>query len=122
MKPVYQTRFGKTDGNCLAACLASIFEVHIDSIPDFGTTDSWYDKFKNYMVETFDLQPADSRVAGLNGWKPRGYHLISGRSPRYDCDHSIVGLSGKPIHDPFPDGDCELESYDNYTIFVATLI
>ncbi len=29
MKPVFQTRFGR-DGNCYAACLASILEIDLD--------------------------------------------------------------------------------------------
>lgn len=73
------------------------------------------------MIKTFSLQPVDLKIAELGDWKPKGYHLISGKSPRGDYDHSIVGLNGKPTHDPFPNGDCELESQDTYTIFVAML-
>lgn len=119
MKPVYQTEFGKFKGNCLAACLASIFEVPIDSIPSFGLTDSWYAKFENYMIKNFGLQPVDLKIVKSNNWKPRGYHLISGKSPRGNYNHSIVGLGGKPIHDPFPNGNCRLETQDTYTVFIS---
>ena len=36
MKPVYQTRFGGGNGNCLLACVASILHRPIESIPDFN--------------------------------------------------------------------------------------
>jgi len=120
MNPVYQTKFGKTEGNCLAACLASIFEIPIESVSDFGLTDLWYAKFEDYMIQTFDLQPVDLLVDKLDGWKPKGYHLINGKSPRGNYDHAVVGLSGEPVHDPFPNGNCELEQ-SAYTIFVAML-
>lgn len=33
MKPVDQTTFGAPHGNCLMACVASILEVPLDSLP-----------------------------------------------------------------------------------------
>ena len=35
MKPVFQTRYGKDEGNCYQACLASIMEMELDEVPDF---------------------------------------------------------------------------------------
>ncbi len=35
MIPTYQTKFGNGNGNCLLACVASILERPLDSIPDF---------------------------------------------------------------------------------------
>jgi len=122
VKPIHQTKFGRVDSNCLAACLASIFEVHIDSIPDFGMAPSWYDEFEAYMERTFGLQPVDMNVSVLEGWTPKGYYLVAGKSPRGNYDHSIVARDGKLVHDPFPSGNCELESVDTYTIFLAMLL
>ena len=122
MKPIHQTKFGPTDGNCLAACLASIFEVHIDSITSFGRTPAWYEEFEHYMMSTFKIQPVDLNISSLEGWTPKGYYLVAGKSPRGNYDHSIVAKDGKLVHDPFPSGHCELASVDTYTIFLAMLI
>jgi len=35
MTPVVQTSYGKSKGNCLAACVASILDVPISALPDF---------------------------------------------------------------------------------------
>ena len=35
MKPVYQTVFGKHNGNCMSACIASILELELDDVPNF---------------------------------------------------------------------------------------
>ena len=120
-KPVNQTKFGKFEGNCLAACLASIFGIGIEDVPDFGLDTLWYTRFEKWMIEIFSLQPVDLDIANLADWKPKGYHLISGKSPRGDYDHCIVGKNGRPVHDPYPGGDCKLESQGTYTIFVAML-
>ena len=120
MKPVFQNRFGKGEGNCLAACLASIFEVPIESIPEFAE-DPWYNQFEEYMISTFGLQPAEIVIDQCDGWKPKGFHLISGNSPRGDYKHAVVGKNGEPVHDPYEGGFCRLESMDTYTIFISML-
>lgn len=47
MKPVFQTKKG-IGGNCLAACLASLFEIELDSIPDLAPPG---------CVDDFSMQP-----------------------------------------------------------------
>jgi len=124
MKAVQQTRFGYPDGNCHAACLASIFEIGIDEVPYFGIDDEWYDRFTDFMITRFGLQPIDLDVETFDRseWALVGYHLINGKSPRGDFHHSIVGLGGEPIHDPYPGGDCELSTRETYTVFISTLL
>lgn len=117
MKPVDQTKFGKPEGNCFAACLASILEVDLDTIPDFGWDDNWRDRVDSYLAE-FGFQMIDILI-GLGAFKPLGYHIINGGSPRGDFDHSIVGYRGEPVHDPHPEGNCILRDIDTYTLFVA---
>lgn len=120
MKPVHQTKFGYPDGNCHAAALASILEIDLDTIPDFGIDEGWYDRFSRYMTSHHALQPLDLAVVDLPEWAvPRGYHLINGQSPRIDGSHTVVGFNGKPIHDPYPDGECELLSVESYTVFIV---
>jgi hypothetical protein len=101
MKPVDQTKFGAEEGNCTMACLASVFEVPLESLPELtheNNDGSWYEICRS--------------VARANGhdalWvynkvplAPRGYHLASGNSPR-NLPHMVVALDGKVVHDPHP--------------------
>lgn len=120
MIPVMQTKFGMPDGNCFDAALASILELDLENIPDFGKDDNWYGKFSGYMIENWGLQPIDIIISTWDK-KPKGFHLINGKSPRGDYDHTIVGYKGKAVHDPYPDGNCKLETRKTYTVFIATL-
>lgn len=49
MKPVMQTKFGKNQGDCLLACVASLFEMDIKDVPDFTLSGKdWFDDFYEY--------------------------------------------------------------------------
>lgn len=101
MKLIYQDRFGYPDGNCLAACIASIFEIELSDVPDFGIDDGWYKRFTEFMVQRFGLQPID--IHADQSFAPLGYHIINGDSPR-GLLHSVVGNCGEMVHDPHPGG------------------
>jgi hypothetical protein len=122
MKPVFQTKFGDPDGNCLAACLASILEIGLDQIPDFGNDSAWYDRFSQWMVTNFDVKPIDLSISQLEKWEwnLNGYHLINGKSPRGDFYHSVVGLDGEMVHDPHPDGT-GIRTPETFTLFVSAM-
>lgn len=120
MKLVYQTRFGYPDGNCHAAALASILEIDLDIIPEFGINDDWYDNFSRYMVSHHALQPVDFCAKSLpERFTPRGFYIINGFSVLRNIHHCIVGFNGKPVHDPLPGGDCILSSVETYTVFIV---
>lgn len=58
MKPVFQDKFGEKDGNCLQACVASIMEVPLESVPHFcllaegeGESRDWFQIFSDWCVE-----------------------------------------------------------------------
>jgi hypothetical protein len=121
MRRIHQTTFGCPGGNCLAACLASIFKIELDEVPDFGIDDGWYSRFRDFMIGRFGVEPVEVSTTGLGEWIPAGLHLINGKSPRGDFQHALVGRAGKPVHDPHPDGNCELETLESYTVFVAVL-
>ena len=121
MKPVHQTTFGEHTGNRFQAVLASIFEIDIGQIPYFQAHKSaWYGKFSDWMIEQYGLQPVDLEITDNPAWLwiPRGYHVISGLSPRGDYYHSVVGECGKMVHDPHPSGD-GLRTWESFTVFVA---
>lgn len=123
MKPVYQEEHGE----CLRACIASIFELELEAVPVLHTLDDevWYGVYRNY-VRTFgvDVITIDTskgvKVCG-DLWVPPGYHIISGPSPRGDFHHAIVGYQGKPVHDPCRGGNCELKAVESWDLFVASL-
>ena len=121
MKPVFQTKFGVPEGNCFAACLASVFEIELDEVPDFGIADDWYIKFSDWMKVRFDIRPLELHIPAMSrqNWKPNGYHLISGVGSR-GIYHSVVGLDGVAVHDPFP-GGIDLRTMETYTIFIASI-
>lgn len=120
MKPVYQTKFGYPNGNCHAAALASILEIDIDAIPEFGIDENWYNLFSLYMTSHHALQPIDLDASSIPEWfKPQGFYLINGKSPRIDALHTIVGFCGEAVHDPYPDGNCELTSVESITVFIV---
>ena len=121
MKPVQQTSFGKDEGNCFQACLASIFEIDIEAIPFFQDyKSSWYDQFSLWLMSEFGLQPIDLQITPNPDWIwiPQGYHIINGLSPRGDFHHSVVGKAGQMVHDPHPSGD-GLRTRESFTLFVA---
>jgi hypothetical protein len=121
MKPIYQTTFGKDTGNCFQACLASLFEIDIATIPLFQEYKSgWYNVFSDWTFEQFGLQPVDLWISDNPDWFwiPRGHHIISGLSPRGGFYHSVVGQAGKMVHDPHPSGD-GLRSRESFTVFMC---
>ena len=120
MKPVHQTKFGYPEGNCHAAALASVLEIPLGQIPEFGIDDDWYSHFARYMMAHHALQPIDLLIpdGGAHDlWVPQGYHLINGTSPR-GLLHSVVGFMGEMEFDPHPDNN-GLEKIDSYTIFAV---
>lgn len=98
MIPKVQTRTGTPNGNCMAACLASVLETQI---PEFGvnvTDDEFYANMAEWLAE----QGYRYRERPVSGTKPKGYHLILGISPR-GGRHAIVGKDGEPVWDPHPE-------------------
>lgn len=49
MTKVYQTKYGKDTGNCFAACLASVLDLPIESIPEEIQEDKdWYFRLMDF--------------------------------------------------------------------------
>jgi len=99
MKPVQQTRFGKS-GNCIQACVASILERPLEAIPDFLSAktnpwlacQSWLDSQGYYLI------------GASNCWMCAGIEFIAGGMGPRGIGHCVVMRDGKVIHDPHPDG------------------
>lgn len=94
MKRVVQTRTG-ADGNCFAACLASIFHIPLKAIPEFGD-DTFIEDINTYLRKrglTYRRVPMYQ--------KPTGYSTIEGISPRGGL-HACVAEDGELVWDPHP--------------------
>lgn len=118
MKPVYQTKFGDKEGNCFAACLASLLEIPLEDVPDFYAQhrSGWYIAF-NAWLRQFGLMPV--MFNDLAEYFPLdAYYLVGGESER-GIPHSCIARNGVIVHDPFPDGK-GLKTISDYTFFIRT--
>lgn len=102
MKPVFQTRFGDPEGNCLMAAVASILGVPLDDCPDLYEHEkrdrNWWLTLERWLLRDHHFAPI-----WCVEYVPAGYSVISGNSPR-GLRHSCVALDGKLVHDPHPEG------------------
>lgn len=125
IKPIDQTKFGKDEGNCFDACLASIFEIPIEECSigeidyDTGNRKSdgkhWYLIFEQWCLKRGFI-PVTLNPDFLGNQGPKGYSIISGKANR-GLYHSTVGYDGKIVHDPHPSRDGLINIVD-YIIFI----
>lgn len=117
MRPVHQTKFGRPDGNCFAACVASVFEIPIEDAPDLSAGEQrglhWLQVVQEWLAPR-GLWYCDVKFDGI---LPLGYHLIGGMGPR-GLPHSVVGCNGKMVHDPHPDGSGLVDVQD-FGLFIT---
>ena len=109
MIPIDQTIIGYRQGNCFAACVASLLELKLEDLPKVETTKAdqwcrvWIEWGKDHNIDFVILQ-------SVPFWKPKGYSLAGIESPREDVRkagvaHSVVAYNGKIVHDPHPNKD-----------------
>lgn len=110
MKPVEQTKGGPPDGNCFAACIASVLELELADVPNFVAygADEWWDRLQDFLrgygLEMYDFLPADEP----EGWHPNGYWLAGVDSLNLGIDpetgepyrHCVVMHGGTLAWDP----------------------
>jgi hypothetical protein len=136
VKPVDQTRLGFPEGNCFAACLASLMEIPLDQVPSVMGMDPevpawwplhldrWLSRYGLYGLY-FVVQPSHIDIAALHGiytnnsndlvW-PRGPCIALGRSPR-GYPHAVVACDQVLLHDPHP-SRLGLVSIDGYIVLI----
>jgi len=107
VKPVEQTKFdlsfGESKSNHISACLASLVEVPIDSVPKFEemsesemklTMAIWL-KSIGYIIEFHNSSPL-----------PRISHMIEYIAidrTQFGKQHAVIKKEGNVIHNPHPD-------------------
>lgn len=101
-----QTKFGDAEGNCFAACIASLMELDIADVPDFSQVK---DKDNNpiHWLDAVDKWLWDRgmrMIVALPEYYPDNcYYMAWGKSPR-GFEHSVLYYNGEMKHDPHPDG------------------
>ena len=127
MKPVYQTKFGGSDtpeieqGNCLAAALASVFELTLEDVPDFAgeiSNGKWFLHLEQWLARrNLELMVFPTKGAG---W-PMGYYLAACKSTTLinpDDGHVVVMHHGTLVHNPHPHAT-SIGEIENLWVFVA---
>ena len=127
MIPVMQTIYDFEHGDCMRACIASIFELPIEKVTNFQEDGPEYfeEKLKDWEKQ-YGLLSVDVACKTLEEYKALlkdCYVITNGESPRAaDPEknrHAVVWFNGEMVHDPHPDqtGIVGLPSY--VTIFIV---
>ena len=110
MKPVIQTKFN-SEGNCFAACIASLLECDINEVPFLGKEESWEDyelrlndflrqRYQIFMFAVYDIEYCKHFFqVDLKDT----YYIVGGDAERGHY-HAVVYKNGQLAHDPHPSG------------------
>lgn len=120
MKPVEQTILAPPHGDCFRACIASLLELPIEEVPNFGQEEGepageWFQKWQRWLAPrqlilyTWDIEKG--------GFTPPGYALLGADSPRGDWLHSVVCLDGQIVWDPHPGRADGVGKWRDWTVF-----
>lgn len=102
MIPIEQTKFGAS-GNCFDAALASILEISLDEIPDFGFDATWLEKAKEFVGKFgFDFVVLHAPRRGFERYPlcDDVIHIASGPVHGARYHHAVVYQGNKLLHDP----------------------
>lgn len=110
MKPVAQSKLYSPEaihnGNCYAACLASLLELPLWMVPPFedmfGRPDGvWWHRAEDWMERL--LRARLVRREGHDLDRLPEFYIASGLSAR-GVRHSVIYSRGELVHDPHPSG------------------
>ena len=106
--PTIQTRFDK-DGNCLSACIATLFNVSIDKVPWFEDENTdWIYELSEWMIKKFNKYVCPVKFDYDSQIDLLGNSLIitSINSPNPNVKrHAVITQNYKVIFDPMF-GEC----------------
>lgn len=123
MQFVTQTKFTdealSVHGNCMAACIASLIDVNLASVPaweDMGEDGSWGDSFIEFLeANGFSYEGLFTAIdPSLDWWAELikrspgvdGHFIVGGKSPRLGGrGHAVIFRDGVMVHDPHPSGE-----------------
>jgi hypothetical protein len=97
VRPVNQTTYGPIYGNCISACVASILEIPIETVPFFVDA-NWWPRFLGWL-DGYGLAATEIEA----GLPAPGFTIAFGPSTRLpNRGHACVALDGAIVHDPHP--------------------
>jgi len=105
MKKLNQTKYGE-EGNCFAACIASLFEVEIADIPFLAEYKNW-DEYLNVLNSILRNKFEVILLHGeFKGWADYlkenyidSYYIVSGDSNK-GLEHAVIYKNGELFHNP----------------------
>lgn len=105
MIPVMQSRFGRGNGNCLLACVASVLHRPLESIPDFAMSGNWFEDLyewcRNENIGLICIHPKDlDHSIVLNSYCIMIF-TVAGIA---DENHAVIGRCRR-IEDGIPDAE-----------------
>lgn len=110
MKHVQQTIFAPPTGNCLAACVASLFNLPLWLVPNFVTYgEGWWDRLGGFAADNGYRLLCLPRAVDQK-WHGKfmfgDYCIVTVRSPRGNWNHCVIAeiLTGEVVWDPHPEG------------------
>jgi hypothetical protein len=118
MKPLTQTIFGDKVGNCFPACIASLLEVPLESLAIDPSEEHWlettqialkphglfYLEIRLDVAVNYPTYAMEDRLCVMTGKSPRGdfWHSMVGRIGHNHKDNTVIY---ERVHDPHPSGD-----------------
>lgn len=106
MTPVKQTKLytpdGIHNGNCYAACIASLLDLPLWMVPpweDMFGRGAWYIRTEEWLLRIFRLKIVKTKGHQVEDMPE--FYIANGLSPR-DVYHSVIYSNGKLVHDPHP--------------------
>lgn len=100
--PVSQTRFGR-EGNCLAACVATILGVPLETVDMSAATDCEWFATLNAKLSPLGWHVLTCDATDTAALPPDAIHIRAGIGPRGGM-HAVVYEGSTLVHDPHPDG------------------
>lgn len=97
-----QTDFGET-GNCFSACLASVFYIPIEDVPNFynvagNDPAAWWGAVRDWLRDRgFGVMSIQADLID----QFEGLFIVGGESER-GIEHAVLYQNGKVIFDPHP--------------------
>lgn len=123
MIPVDQTLFGPVEGNCHAACVASILELPLWRVPNVACHSDWYRRLTFWLNRhgfghiTFSGNVGDDAVLRE---MYANHYLIAGGPAARGLNHSVVYRGFEElVHDPHP-SRAGLERVEDFTWLTIT--
>ena len=108
MTPVKQSKLFAKDaihnGNCYAACIASLLDLPLWMVPPFEDMfgrDDWRHRTDEWLARFFNLKLI--RTPGHDWATLPEFYIANGLSPR-EVYHSVIYKAGAMVHDPHPSG------------------